>query len=141
VPPSPDPAPDHSGATPREVATRLYAAISSDDTATVGELVHPAATLSVPGDNPVSGDYRGTAGLARFTELTSTIAPDGARTEVVEVMGGEVRAAVYGVTRAVRPGRPDLFNPSIHLVTVEDGKVTAVAIYNRDQAAVDAFWS
>ena len=104
-------------------------------------LVHPAATLSVPGDNPLSGDYRGTAGLARLTELTSTIAPGGAHTEVVEVMGGEGRASVYGLTRATRPGHPSLCNPSIHLVTVEDGRVTAVAIYNRDQAAVDAFWS
>jgi hypothetical protein len=123
------------------VATRLYAAIASSDVATVNELVHPAATLSVPGNNPVSGDYHGTAGLARFTTVTSTIAPGGAHTELVEVMGGDRLASVYGITRATRPGHPALLNPTIHLVTVEDGKVTAVAIYNRDQAAVDAFWS
>lgn len=129
------------GATPREVAERLYAAISRGDTATINELIHPQATLSVPGANPVSGSYQGTAGLLRLTQATAAIAPGGAHTDPIDIMGGHRHAVVYGVSRAARPGRPELTNHTVHLITVEESRVTAIAIFNADQRAVDDFWS
>jgi len=123
------------------VAERLYAAIARGDAATINELIHPQAALSVPGANPVSGSYRGTAGLLRFTQATAAIAPGGAHTEVIDIMGGQRHAVVYGVSRATRAGRTDLTNHTMHLITVEGSRVTAIAIFNADQRAVDAFWS
>lgn len=132
---------DPGGVTPRAVAARLYAAISRGDTATINELIHPDAALSVPGASPVSGSYHGTAGYLKFSQATVAIAPGGAHTEVIDVMGGERHVAVYGISRATRAGRLPLVNPTVHLITVEESRVTAIAIFNADQRAVDDFWS
>lgn len=125
----------------RGVAERLYASIARGDLTTVTELLHPDVVLSVPGANPVSGTYRGIAGLRQFTATTAAIAPGGAHTEVLEILGGDRYAAVYGVSSAARPGHRALRNETIHLVAVDGGKATAITIYNRDQRTVDAFWS
>ncbi|KRV48489.1 hypothetical protein AQ490_24765 [Wenjunlia vitaminophila] len=127
--------------TPREVAARLYAAASRGDTATVGRLLHPEARLDVPGTSPVSGVYHGLSGFLRFTSATNAIVPGGAQTEIIDIMDGRRHAAVYGVSRATRTGRPPLTNPTVHLVTVDDARVTAITIFNADQRAVDDFWS
>ncbi|MEU5939663.1 SRPBCC family protein [Micromonospora sp. NPDC047548] len=71
------------------MAARIYAAISCGDTATVNELIHPQATLSVPGANPVSGSYHGTAGLLEFTWAAAAI----------EVPAAAVYAALSDVRR------------------------------------------
>lgn len=128
------------GITPREVAERLYAAIPRGDTATVNELIDPEANLWVPGANPISGSYHGTSGLARFNRAAAAIAPGGARTDVIDIMAGERYVAVYGISRASRPGRHSLNNHTMHLITVEENRVTAIAIFNADQRAVDDFW-
>ncbi|GAA3377707.1 hypothetical protein GCM10020367_54430 [Streptomyces sannanensis] len=128
------------GVTPREVVARLYAAISRGDTATINTLIHPDADLWVPGANPLSGAYHGTTGLARFTRAAADIAPGGTHTDVIDIMAGERYVAVYGVSRAGRPGRRPLTNHTMHLVTVEENRVTAIAIFNADQRAVDEFW-
>ncbi|MFA1538843.1 nuclear transport factor 2 family protein [Actinomadura monticuli] len=126
---------------PREAARRLYTALADGDAATIAELLHPAATLSVPGTNPIAGRYQGAAGLAEFVAAGTAIAPGGARTQVIEVMGGDRHAAVYGISRATRPGRPPLENHTVHLLTVHDGRITAITIFNQDQPTVDTFWS
>jgi hypothetical protein len=56
-------------------------------------------------------------------------------------MGAGQYATVYGVSHAARPGRRPLTNHTLHLLRVERGRVTAVAVFNRDQSAVDEFWS
>ncbi|MBX7266370.1 nuclear transport factor 2 family protein [Micromonospora sp. Llam7] len=126
---------------PRDVTRRLYTALADGDAATVAKLVHPAATMSVPGTNPVAGRYEGAAGLARFVAASAAIVPGGVRTQIIEVMGGDRHAAVYGISRAARPGRPPLENHTVHLVTVDEGLITSIAIYNQDQPTVDAFWA
>ncbi|MEV1168450.1 nuclear transport factor 2 family protein [Nonomuraea sp. NPDC049784] len=123
------------------MAERFYAAISRGDTATINELIAPEADLRVPGANPISGSYHGTSGLARFTRAAAALAPGGARTDVIDIMAGERHVAVYGVSRANRPGRPPLNNHTVHLITVEENRVTAITIFNADQCAVDDFWS
>jgi ketosteroid isomerase-like protein len=129
-----------SGITPREVAERLYAAIPRGDTVTINELIGPETNLWVPGANPLSGSYHGTNGLARFSRPATAIAPGGARTDVIDIMAGERYVVVYGISRASRPGRQPLNNHTMHLITVEENRVTAIAIFNADQRAVDDFW-
>lgn len=138
---TPSAAVSSDSATPRDVTTRLYAAIADGDNVTITRLLHPDATLIVPGTSPVSGRYHGSLGLRRFITATTAVAPGGARTEVIDIMGGDRHAAVHGISRATRPGRPPLVNLTVHLVTVEDGRVTAISVYNSDQSAVDGFWN
>ncbi|SDD09018.1 nuclear transport factor 2 family protein [Actinokineospora iranica] len=120
---------------------RLYAAIEADESATVASLVAPDVLLRVPGNHPAAGDYVGTAGLAEFLAASAAIAPGGAHTEVIDILGGDNHAAVYAITRAERPGRPPLANPTLHLLEIRHGRVLRVWFHNRDQASVDAFWS
>ena len=125
----------------RDVAEQLYAAIARADHTTVTALLHPDVILSVPGENPVSGTYRGIAGLRQFTATTAAIAPGGAHTEILEILGGDCYAAIHGISCAARPGHRTLRNETIHLVAVDGSKATAITIYNRDQHTVDAFWT
>ncbi|MBM7494442.1 ketosteroid isomerase-like protein [Micromonospora luteifusca] len=130
-----------TSADPRDIARRLYTAMADGDAGTIAELLHPAVTLSVPGTNPVAGRYEGTASLARFLAASAAVVPGGVRTQVIEVLGGGRHAAVYGISRATRPGQPPLENHTLHLITVDKGSIISIDIYNRDQSSVDAFWS
>ncbi|WP_026926175.1 nuclear transport factor 2 family protein [Granulicoccus phenolivorans] len=123
------------------LARELYAALDTGQDATIARLLHPRARLRVPGDNPLSGTYTGTAGLQEFSTLARTIAPGGAHTTVLEILAGPTHAAVLGVSHARRAGRPDLANRTLHLLEVSGGQVIGVEIFNAEQAAVDRFWS
>jgi ketosteroid isomerase-like protein len=96
----------------------------------------------VPGDNPVSGPYRGHAEY--FETMTGRMAPlDDWRVEVREVLTNERdRAAlvVFRVTGLRRGRSVDL--DGFHMVRLdEDGRICEGWGFTRDQAALDAFFS
>ena len=64
------------GLTPREVATGLY---------------------------PVSGRYRGAAGLQRFTDTTAAIAAGGAHTEVIDITTTPALLAACPACTRIKP--------------------------------------
>jgi uncharacterized protein len=123
-----------------EIVLQLRAALESGDLATARTLLHDDVELHVPGSHPTAGEYRGLQGILDFSEAS---AATGARTtrDVVDVLEGRDHVAVYCHVRGTRPDRAVLENPTLHLYRISDGRVAEVWFHNRDQAAVDAFWS
>ena len=125
---------------PVDVVLRLRAALETQDLETASSLLRDDVVQHVPGNHTTNGDYTGLAGLLEFGAASRAT---GAHTEreVVDVLAGSDHVAVYCNITGHRPGRPVLHNPTLHLYRIEDGRVAEIWFHNRDQAAVDAFWS
>jgi hypothetical protein len=65
----------------------------------------------------------------------------GGRTEVVDVLAGRSYAAAYCRVHADSPADAGLDNSTVHLFRMAGDRVAEVWFHNRDQAAVDAFWT
>jgi len=123
-----------------DLVLRLRAALEQDDRETAGALLRDDTVLHVPGDHTTNGDYVGLAGLLEFAAASRALGATTER-EVVDVLTGRDHVAVYCNITGHRPGRSVLHNPTLHLYRVADGRVAEIWFHNRDQAAVDAFWS
>ena len=119
-----------------DIARRLYDAAATDPSA-LTTLLDPDVVLHDPGSHPNGGAHRGRDAVLRF--LAGSAAA-GARTEVLDVMGGERYATAYVRVRAEQ-GDARLDNPTVHLLRISGGRVAEVWFHNRDQSHVDAFWS
>ena len=120
---------------------RLRAAQEAGDRQAVAELVTTDVVLHVPGDHRTSGDYEGLEGLFAFADASAATGATIVAREVLDVLEGQHHVAVYARIRGRRPDRDDLENLTLHLYRVEGGRVAEIWFHNRDQAAVDAFWS
>jgi ketosteroid isomerase-like protein len=130
-----------STTSPIDVARRLYDAIDAGDLAAAVPLLADDVVLHVPGTHALSGDHHGLAGFAHFVSASAASAGGTEVVEVLDVLGGTDHAAVYCRVTATRPGREPLENMTVHLLRVADGRVVEAWLHNRDEAAVDAFWS
>ena len=127
--------------TDTELVLGLRAAQASDDREAMASLVTDGIVLHVPGNHQTAGVYEGVDGLIAFAEASgATGATIGSR-EVIDVLEGHEHVAVYCRIRGERPERAPLDNVTLHLYRVEDGRIAEIWFHNRDQAAVDAFWS
>lgn len=126
--------------TPGQVANRLYQALLEDDVDGAVACLHPDVVLHVPGTHALAGEHRGLDGVLRFQLASRATTDDGETLEVLDVMEGPSTAAVLCRVTATRGDRR-LDNSTVHLLRVEDGRVTEVRFHNFDGATVDAFWS
>lgn len=117
-----------------------YQAFASGNMARLGELLADDIVWHTPGDNAMSGDYRGKdAVLALFGRLS-------------EETGGTFRADVHDllanddhgvglVTVTARRGDRSLTVNDVNVFHLRDGKVTECWIASTDQQAEDEFWT
>jgi ketosteroid isomerase-like protein len=117
-----------------------YQAFASGDLARLGELFADDIVWHTPGNNPLSGDYRGKdAVLALFGRLA-------------EESGGTFRADVHDllanddhgvglVTVTARRGDRSLTVNDVNVFHLRDGKVTECWLASTDQQAEDEFWA
>jgi uncharacterized protein (TIGR02246 family) len=124
-----------------EMIRRGYKAFSAGDMDTLAEIMSPDVVHTVPGNNQISGEYKGRdavfAMYAKLGELT------GGNLEIeledVEV-DGDNRAVATHHNNAEREGRT-LDSHSTLDFTIDDGKITRIDESYDDQAAEDAFWA
>jgi ketosteroid isomerase-like protein len=97
----------------------------------------------VAGTHHLSGTYHGVDEI-----MTKYIEPVVAMTEgnwevvsVEDVLPSETRAIAMVTERFQRPGRDPLESERLAIYDIKDGKIVAVSAYERDQAAVDAYFS
>ena len=124
-----------------EVAVAFAGAAGHHDLSALAQWIADDFIFRVPGKNPLSGERRGLQGLLEFLDATQKLTTGHIKTEVLDLLIGQDYAALYTRTQAQRPDRPALDNPSLMLLKISDGKVHEAWSHNRDQAAVDAFWS
>ena len=126
---------------PRNVAAAFYEAFVANDLGAAAASLHPNVVLHVPGDHPVAGDYHGLAGILDFIGRNQAVTGGGENVELIDVLGGHQYAAAYCFVTGTRPDDAPLRNHTVHLLRVVDGQIVEVWFHNRDQAAVDRFWS
>lgn len=120
----------------------LYSAAGAFDPSTIASSLQPDVILHVPGSHPLAGDHHGLAGVSDFLERTRNATNDGEHMELIEILGGETHIGAYVRVTAPREGRAPLVNNTIHLFRLgEEDRIAEIWFHNREQAAVDAFWS
>ena len=128
-----------------QLAKRLSDAYASKDGVDLVDLaaaLRPDVILHVPGDHPLAGDHRGLEQIAEFMMASRASTSDGEHVELVDTLVGASHIGVLVKVTAARDDRDALVNHTIHLFAVDsDLAVSDIWFHNRDQAAVDAFWS
>ena len=114
-----------------ESVRRFYAAGPADDDSARSRLASPDIVWHVPGDNPVSGEYRGAADV--FHAIGERMQPLTAwDTEVVDVMGN------VHVTGERRGMKVDMAGAHVFRLD-EDGRIVEAWGFLADQPALDEF--
>jgi len=124
-----------------EVIDQAYSSDEGIDLVGLSGALHADVVLHVPGDHPVAGEHRGLEQIAGFVHASRAATADGEHVERLDTLVGESHVGVLVRVTAARPDRDDLINHTIHLFALDDDAVTDIWFHNRDQAAVDAFWS
>lgn len=123
-----------------ELMRRGYAAFGAGDMETVGSLFADDVTWHSPGDNLLSGDYRGKAevfGLfGKLMELSSVF-----RQDIHDIVANDEHVVALLNVHAERPDGRVLDDRQVHVWHVSDGMAREFWLYPGDQAASDAFYS
>jgi len=126
---------------PHETALRQgYAAFAAGDLATLERLFSPDVVWHEPGQNPISGSYKGWPEVLRL--LTSYAERSGGtfKAELSDVLVNDRRAISIAQVTGSRDGRR--LDQGDHLLADFDGdRIVEARVLYHDQQAVDAFWS
>jgi ketosteroid isomerase-like protein len=127
---------DHPNA---ELFRRGYAAFQQGDLDTVRSLFAPDIIWHVPGNNHLSGDYRGVDDVIaqfvrNFEETGGTF-----KVELHDILANDEHAVALASTSGTKDGRT-LDDNYVHVVHIAGGKLTESWIFDEHQDLVDAFW-
>jgi ketosteroid isomerase-like protein len=123
----------------REAVTRYATAWLAGDRAGVAACYHDEFTLHYAGQNPLAGTHRGkTAAYAVLAEVTRRT--NRKLLDVEDVMAGPRRGAILVRELFTRDGRTAEVERLL-VYSVRDGLLFECWVYERDQAAVDAFFA
>jgi len=92
-----------------------------------------------PGDNVLSGAYRGRPQVVAYLRRALRLSGDTIRVVAVDVLVGSEHVAVVVDVTGERDGR-SLRDRSIQLFRLRDGLIAERRLYPADQRATDAFW-
>ena len=124
-----------------DLVRKGYAAFSNGDMDTLGQIMAPDVVHVNPGDNPVSGEYKGQDEVFGFYGQLFELTGGTVELEVLDVTAeGDDKVIARHHNRAKR-GDKVLDDISTIEFTIKDGMVTRLDETNDDQAAEDAFWS
>jgi ketosteroid isomerase-like protein len=124
-----------------EIVRQGYKAFGEGDMETLGTLFAADAVHSAPGNNPLSGEYKGVADIfgyygQLFERSNGTFAAELKSTKVE----GDDKVVATHRNKGQR-GDKTLDQDETLTFTVSGGKITRVEEKHSDAAAYDAFWS
>ena len=126
---------------PNEALTREgYEAFAKGNQEVLDELIADDIVWHVPGNNPLSGDHVGKASVFTLFGRIVELSGGTLRQEIHDVLANDEHAVVMVVTRADREGKR-LEDRQVHVLHVNNGKVTEFWNHFGNQTAVDEFWS
>ena len=123
-----------------ELLRRGYDAFDAGDIETVLGLFAEDIQWQISGRSPISGIYKGREEVAGFFEKLGELSGGTFRLEVQDVLANEGRGVVLTKELGERDGRT-MDVDSVHVWTIEDGKLTEFRDMLADQYASDAFFS
>ena len=124
-----------------ELVRKGYKAFGEGDMDTLRSMYAPDAVHSVPGNNPLSGDYKGVDDILGFYGQLFERSGGTFKAELksTKVEGDDTVVATHRGT-GQRDGKT-LDQDQTLTCTISDGKLTRLVDSASDQAAYDAFWS
>lgn len=123
-----------------ELVRKGYAAFSAGDMATLTDVFSPNSAWHIPGNNLVSGDYKGRDAVFGFFGQLGELSGGTFRVELQSVRSeGADKVVSEHTATADRNGKHIEASETI-VFTIADGQVVDGDVTHADQAAVDAFW-
>jgi uncharacterized protein len=118
----------------------VLAAFKAGDREVIERIYAEDVVLHIPGNNQLSGDYRGLddvlEGLSRFRELTK----DTWSAELHDVLANDEHAVALSTRRGERAGRFGAFR-AVTIYHLRGGRIAEIWIHEADQQAFDEFFS
>jgi ketosteroid isomerase-like protein len=123
-----------------EIARRAYDAFLTGDMATMGDLMSDDIVWHAPGNNPISGTYRGKEDVfGLFAKIAETT--DGPmQMDIHDILASDDHVVALLEVAASR-GDKRLEGRAVHIMHVGDGKLVEFWNFPEDVAAGDEFWS
>ena len=122
------------------IVRKTYENFAKGDIPLVIEVFAPSITWHVPGQSPISGDYRGRDEIVGFFKHTLALCGGIFAIEVHHVLSEENVVVALVTVKAERNGRSAAFE-EVHVWRVSDGKITAFREFQGDEQVEDRFWS
>jgi ketosteroid isomerase-like protein len=117
-----------------------YDAFAKGDMATLRELLSEDVVWHGPGNNPLSGEYRGRDAVFAMFARTAELSGGTLRIELHDVLANDEHAVALLRETASRQGKElDLLEVTVYHVS--NGKATEVWACPYDQRVSDEFWS
>jgi len=129
---------DHPNA---ELVRKGLKAFANRDMGTVGQLFADDIVWHVPGNNPLSGTYKGKDEVFGFFARLGELSGGSFKLDVHDVVGNDEHVVALVRVSGSRPDGRTLEMPVAQVFHVRDGKVVEFWGTAEDQAKADAFWS
>jgi hypothetical protein len=123
-----------------DLLRRGYEAFSKGDFDTLRQDFAEDIVWHSPGNNPLSGEYRGQDEVFGFFAKIAEITGGTFQAELHDVLVNDEHSVALQVTRAEREGN-SLETHDVGVFHVRDGKITEAWFHSGDQAALDEFLS
>ena len=125
-----------------EVLRQVYDAFGAGDTEAMDVLLADDAVWHVPGNNQMSGDYKGKEQIfGFFARIGQTLGEDGSfEIEVHDILANDEHGVALVRPRGERAGKKVEGN-AVQVYHLSGGKVTEFWGFPQDPAALDEFWS
>ena len=129
-----------SAAENERVVRRIFDAFARRDAFALRGLFAADAVWTVPGDSVMAGAYRGPESIFRFLARLPKETDGTSRSELVDVLASDGRAAALYRASGTRRDR-SLDIDQVLLFRLEDGAVAEVLALPSDPAAFEEFWA
>lgn len=120
---------------------RYGAAIAAGDMEALAATLSEDVVWHQPGDNPLSGDHRGPAGVVAHLGTFFELSQGTFRLDADTVIASGDLVVMTVTFSAQRAGKADLQQSGVDVFRVQDDRICEVWLIREDQAAEDAFWS
>jgi uncharacterized protein len=122
------------------IVRRIFDAFARKEGLALRGLFDEEAVWSVPGRGVMAGTYRGREAIFRFLAKLPKETGGTYRSELIDVLASEDRAAALYRAHGMRHGRA-LELEQVLLFRIEDGLVRDVLALPSDPDAFEAFWA
>jgi uncharacterized protein len=123
-----------------ELLRKGYDAFGKGDMDTIRTLFAEDIVWHAPGNNPLSGDYRGVDEVLQTFGKVFELSGGTFRIDIHDVLANDDHVVVLARAQAERGGKK-LDDTSVQVWHVKDGKATEQWLHPGDAQAADAFWN
>jgi ketosteroid isomerase-like protein len=124
----------------QDLVLRGYKAFADGNLPALLALMDDNVAWHIPGNNLISGAYRGHEQVAGLIAKSAEMTRGTLRFEVLDVLANDERVVVLATLSATRHGTA-YAHQVVHLWRIAEGKIAELRGYTDDQAAEDLLWS